>query len=136
MKKEPHSGNKICPVYVILQKNNFHQSILRKCWISNASQVHLYPFNKQPYRYWFDFFYWFNMLFFCSSNTILCHISSRRVSKQGNINHRMIWVIRKKLSKVTIVDKSSWKLLKTDGKQVSRDPYLHFTFENWIFSQK
>ena len=70
------------------------------------SSAYLY-LKKEPYNYWFDIFYWFNMQFFYFCSTIFCQISSRRVSKQGNIKHRMIWVIRKKLSKVTIVGKSS-----------------------------
>ena len=78
------------------------------------SSTYLY-LNKEPYNYWFDIFYWFNMQFFYFCSTIFCQISSRRVSKQGNIKHRMIWVIRKKLSKVTIVGKSSWSSSKLKG---------------------
>ena len=76
------------------------------------SSTYLY-LSKKPYNYWFDIFYWFNMHFFYSCNTIFCQISSRRVNKQCNIKHRMIWVIIKKLSKVTIVGKSSWSFSKS-----------------------
>ena len=84
------------------------------------SSTYLY-LNKEPYNYWFDIFYWLNMQFFYFCNTIFCQTSSRRVSNQGMIKHRMIWAIRKKLSKVTIVGKSSWeKFLKTQGKQMKK----------------
>ena len=78
------------------------------------SSTYLY-LNKKPYSYWFDIFYWFNMQFFYFCNTIFCQIRSRRVSKQGNIKPRMIWVIIKKLSKITIVGKSSWGPSKLKG---------------------
>ena len=52
---------------------------------------------KETYR--FNIFYWFKMPFSYTSNAILCEISFRRVSKQGRIKSRKIWVIRKKLSK-------------------------------------
>ena len=84
------------------------------------SSTYLY-LNKKPYNYWFDIFYWFNMQFFYFCSTIFCQISSRRVSKQGNIKHRMIWVIRKKLSKVTIVGKSSWSSSKLKGTRWKRN---------------
>ena len=72
--------------------------------------TYLYLNKEQPYSYWFDIFYWFNMQFFYSSNTILC----QRVTKQGKIN-TMIWVIRKKLSKVTIAGKYNWSSPKLMG---------------------
>ena len=57
---------------------------------NTQSSKNLY-LNKEPYSYWFNISYWFNMPFFYFSNTILCQISSRRVSKQGSIKPRKIW---------------------------------------------
>ena len=57
------SGNNIWPVYVILQEKNFHQNIQQKCWTSNTqSSTYLY-LNEEPYNYWSNIFYWFNMQF-------------------------------------------------------------------------